>query len=78
MFCKSLVFLSELGCIFGKKSCKNLVKVLYVDMEKIVATLSTEFLWIITKLGMWVGMTTLLNPIYGRSGWMHWRHAPLT
>ena len=65
MFCKSLVFLSELGCIFGKKSCKNLVKVLYFDMEKNVATLTVKngekwFLkpnsassdWILTKLGM--------------------------
>ena len=34
--------------------------------------------WIITKLGMWVGIATLLNPIYCRSGRMHRRHAPLT
>ena len=34
--------------------------------------------WIITKLGMWVGIATLLNPIYSRSGRMHRRHAPLT
>ena len=27
--------------------------------------------WIITKLGMWVGIATLLNPIYCRSGRMH-------
>ena len=32
----------------------------------------------ITKLGMWVGIVTLLNPINCRSGWMHRRHTPLT
>ena len=32
----------------------------------------------ITKLGLWVGIATLLNPIYYRSGRMHRGHAPLT
>ena len=34
--------------------------------------------WMITKLDMWVGITTILTPINWRSGRMHRLHAPLT
>jgi len=32
---------------------------------------SDSYWWIITKLGLWVGITALLDPFYCRSGWMH-------